>query len=126
MHKKKYFLGYNSRSFLPLFPPARPPALSSRFFLPVSTEGAGVEICLHPLHPSTLATISQDVRHRCNGLGPSTFATVPDEALVHTFLFLLDAATLARLSRCSRAWYCYAHAYTDVWKSLVLTSLAER
>lgn len=68
---------------------------------------------------------AEDVRHRCNGLGPSTFATVPDEALVHTFLFLLDAATLARLSRCSRAWYCYAHAYTDVWKSLVLTSLAE-
>ena len=68
----------------------------------------------------------KDLRHRSHGLGPTTFAAVPDEALVHTFLFLLDAATLARLSRCSRAWYCYAHAYTDVWKGLVLNMLAER
>ncbi len=82
--------------------------------------------CSPSLPPSPFPTISQDVRHRSHGLGPSTFAAVPDEALVHTFLFLLDAATLARLSRCSRAWYCYAHAYTDVWKSLVLTTLAER
>lgn len=75
-------------------------------------------------HCPPLPPPEQDLRHRSQGLGPSTFAAVPDEALVHTFLFLLDASTLARLSRCSRAWYCYAHGYTDVWKALVLNKLA--
>ncbi|EKU22511.1 histone arginine, partial [Nannochloropsis gaditana CCMP526] len=59
------------------------------------------------------------------GLGLRAFATLADDVLVHSVLFVLDAVTLSRLSRCSRAWYVYSHAYTDVWKALVLGKLAE-